>query len=135
PGCENARLAMESWRMRIAPLMQRPLLVRVAARCSPSAVGSVLGALATAIARRQDAGGAHPMTIESADASGEHLAPSAWEFADIVPWGGHPLWKEPQAPTSLRRLPYLYGLNEAAALAGLPVGPATGVPGFRTARR
>lgn len=134
-GCDNARLALESWRQRVGPLLQRPFLARVAARCSPNAVGPVLGGLATALAQRRDGPGAHPMTIESADALGEYIAPAAWEVADIAPWGGHALWGDQRAPTSLRRLPYLYGLNEAASLALMPVAGPTGVPGFPKARR
>ncbi|MDA8103623.1 MAG: FtsK/SpoIIIE domain-containing protein [Nitrospiraceae bacterium] len=54
---------------------------------------------------------------------------------DVVPWGGHPIWEDQEAPQILRRIPYLYGISEASTLAVLPVPDDQGVPGFPRARR
>jgi DNA helicase HerA-like ATPase len=135
PGCENARIALDSWQRRVDLLGQRPLVVRIGARCAPNVAGVLLGGLATALARRGDGPGAHPMTIEAADYIGTWQAESCFDWLDICAWGGHPVWSHESAPHSLRRLPYLYGVNEAASLAILPVGDAQGTPGFPTARR
>jgi DNA helicase HerA-like ATPase len=136
PACENARLAGESWQARLDAL-QRPLLGRVAVRGQPGEAMSVATALAAAIARSDHGQSASaPMAIDSpVEPNDVFVAGDAFDSLEIVPWGGIELWKEDVAPHSLRRMPYLYGLAEAAGITVLPVADEQGVPGFPRARR
>jgi DNA helicase HerA-like ATPase len=137
PADTNAAIALESWNRRIGQL-QRPLLARVAVRGKPDVALSVASALATAIGGTATSGNrAHPMYIEPPDvgSAAERLAFEAYDWLEIFPWGGAGLWDMEDAPKRLRRLPYLYGINEAAGLAVLPIPDEQGVPGFPRARR
>lgn len=137
PADANAALALESWNRRIAQL-QRPLLGRVAVRGEPDAAFALATALASAIAGNSAPGTtAHPMYVERATPGSyeERLALEAYDGLEIFPWGGAQLWAMDEAPRNLRRLPYLYGLDEAAGIALLPVPDEQGVAGFPRARR
>lgn len=135
PGCENARLALDSWRERMA-LLRRPFLARVSVKGEPSVALPIATALASAIGQNADRSQAsRPMFVEAATGLDATTARTAFDWLEIVPWGGSPLWREPAAPRTLRRLPYLFGVDEAAGLAVLPVPDAQGVPGFPRSRR
>ncbi len=136
-GCENAKLALESWHKRLAEL-QRPLLSRIAIRGQLEAATPAATMLASAISMTTGASGAmaHPMYIEppmsEADA---RQAAFSFNWLEILPWGGIAMWDHELAPMKLRRLPYLFGLHEASGLALLPVPDDHGVPGMPRARR
>ena len=72
-----------------------------------------------------------PMQVET-PYEGDHFAAAydGFDWLEIFPWGGSLIWHEPSAPRSLRRFPYLYGIDEAAGLAVLPSADDQGVPGF-----
>ena len=137
PGCENARLALTAWHKRIAEL-QRPVLARVAVRGPAEAATPVATALASAIGAAS-AGGtvpSQPMYLETPrTAADDRQARFSFDWLEILPWGGSFIWEETLAPLKLRRLPYLFGLNEASGLAVLPVPDEQGVPGMPRARR
>jgi DNA helicase HerA-like ATPase len=139
PACANARVALDSWNQRIAQL-HRPLLTRLAVRAEVQVAAPIATALATAIGASMTGAGSNPMYVEAPMSDvDERQAAFSFDWLEILPWGGHPLWTSDdtknQAPHSLRRLPYLFGLNEAAGLAVLPVPDLQGVPGFSRARR
>jgi DNA helicase HerA-like ATPase len=141
PGDTNARVALESWTKRISQL-QRPLLARLAVRADYDIGGAIATALATAIASRATPDGNHPMYPELAQTPvDERQAAYGFDYLEIFPWGGHPIWDQSTLPDGiapphmLRRLAYMFGLQEAASLAILPVPDRQGVPGFPRARR
>lgn len=137
PADTNALVAYENWSRRVRQL-QRPVLARIAVRGTPEAAFPIATALATAIgASTNEDGTSQPMYLESPDVGteDERLAFEAYDWLEIFPWGGAGLWSMDEAPRVLRRLPYLYGLDEAAGLAVLPVPDEQGVPGFPRARR
>jgi hypothetical protein len=138
PADANATRALESWNRRLA-LLQRPLLGRVAVRGDVDAAHAVATALASAVGGTQAQGDAvpYPMRVEAPlpGSYEEQLAFEAFDWLEIFPWGGLGLWEMDEAPRGLRRLPYLYGLDEAAGMAILPVPDEQGAPGFARARR
>lgn len=136
PGCENAAVALEAWRDRIHQL-QEPLLARVAVRGPASTSLPIATLLSGAIAESSDpAVDVKPMPVEAPRAEVEATAASeGFDWLEIFPWGGSPIWEYDNAPSSLRRVRYLYGIDEAAGLAILPMPDEQGVPGFVRARR
>jgi DNA helicase HerA-like ATPase len=137
PADANALIAYESWSRRIAQL-GRPLLGRIAVRGAPGPAQTVAAALVTAIGAVN--GGERPprpMYVEAAvpGSSEERSASAAFDWLEIAPWGGARLWETGEAPRVLRRVPYLYGIGEAAGVAVLPVPDDQGVPGFPRSRR
>ena len=135
PACENAQSALQSWQTRLQ-LLPRPVLARVALCGAPATALPVASALAGAIATSSD--GNHvstPMWVDAPqDGDQASLAQQGFTWLDVIPWGGIQLWEHAEAPHSLRRFPYLYGLDEAAGLAVLPVSDDQGVPGFARSR-
>ncbi len=136
PADENARWIHELWAERRKAL-RRPVLGRFAIRGALEAAVPVAGMLAAAMSERSDGrGAATPMRIDAAmDSSTAAIAAEAFDLLEVAPWGGPPLWSHPNAPHVLRRLPYLYGLAEAAGALVLPVPGETGVPGFNLLHR
>lgn len=136
PPVPNARVALDDWIRRQAQL-QRPLLARVAIRASLDVGSTVASALASAIALNSTSRDkTHPLYMELPTTPRDvRQAAFSFDWLEILPWGGLPLWEEDDAPLDLRRLPYLYGVNAAAGLALLPVPDEQGVPGFQRARR
>lgn len=136
PACMNAKLALASWSQRLDRL-QRPLLSRLAVRADVSTAVSIATGLATAIASSQKAGvTTAPMYYETPENPSDiRQANFGFDWLEIVPWGGHGIWSDDLAPMSLRRLPYLFGLNDAASVAVLPVPDSQGVAGMPAARR
>lgn len=135
PACMNAKLALASWQKRLERL-HRPLLARLAVRGEIATAVRVATALATAVATTGEATGAHPMYYEAPDTPADRRqADFSFDWLEILPWGGHGIWADEQAPHSLRRLPYLFGLSEAASLLVLPVPDEQGVAGLPRARR
>lgn len=134
PACENARFSLQSWESRINQL-HRPLLVRLAVRAPITTAVTLATALATAVGTASGISGTHPMyyepPVEPADI---RQANYSFDWMEILPWGGHGIWTDEVAPNSLRRLPYLFGLNEAATLLVLPVPDEQGVAGMPRAR-
>ena len=137
PGCENAKLALGAWHRRIAEL-RRPLLARIAVRGPLEAATPVATSLAAAIGATS-AGGAspsHPMYLETPRSpADDRQARFSFDWLEIVPWGGSFIWEEALAPLKLRRLPYMFGLEEASGLAVLPVPDEQGAPGMPRSRR
>lgn len=137
PGCENAKLALASWHKRLAQL-QRPLLARVAVRGDVQVAAPIATVLASAIGMTGAGTGAasHPMYLEVPKSLADaRQAAFGFDWLEIIPWGGSFIWEHAEAPMSLRRLPYLFGLHEAGGLALLPVPDTQGVPGMPRARR
>ena len=134
PADTNAALAVQNWTQRIARL-QRPVLARLAVRADAETGLPIATALATAVAASSAAAASHPMYIEAPRSERDaRQAAYGFDTLEILPWGGHPIWEADEAPHVLRRLPYLFGVGEAAGLAMLPVPDAQGVPGFARAR-
>jgi DNA helicase HerA-like ATPase len=137
PACMNAKQALESWERRIQQL-HRPLLARLAVRSDISTGVSIATALATAVGSASGTTGSHPMYYEppAPDKPGDiRQANFSFDWLEILPWGGHGIWEDESAPHSLRRMPYLFGLNEAASLLVLPVPDEQGVAGMPRSRR
>lgn len=136
PGCENAAVALSAWQERLR-LLQRPLLGRIAVRGDYGTAMPLATALAAAISESADPTHVNqPMQVE-APYEAEHYgaAYDGFDWLEIFPWGGAHIWTLDVAPRSLRRFPYLYGIDEAAGLAVLPMPDDQGVPGFARARR
>jgi Helicase HerA, central domain len=136
PADLSAEAALVSWKRRMEQL-RRPVLCRVAIRGSLAASVPVATALAASIAQTRDRGNAsQPMFPEApTNDTDSRAAAHSLNWMEICPWGGHPIWAEEVAPHSLRRLPYLFGLEQAAGLAVLPTPDDRGVPGFQVPRR
>lgn len=136
PACMNARIALQSWERRVDQ-MRRPLMARLAVRSEVSTAVSVATALTTAVGTSAGVSGTHPMLYEPAQTAADiRQANFSFDWLEILPWGGHGFWAEdPNAPYRLRRMPYLFGLNEAATLALLPVPDQQGVAGIPRARQ
>ena len=137
PADTNALVGYENWSRRVEQL-QRPLLGRIAVRGGRTAAHALATALASAIgASSSQSRPSQPMYLEAPNVGSaeERLAFEAYDWLEVFPWGGAGLWYTDEAPRVLRRLPYLYGLSEAAGLAVLPVPDEQGVPGFPRARR
>jgi hypothetical protein len=135
PACMNAKQALESWEKRIE-LLHRPLLARLAVRSEISTAVTIATALATAVGTATGTSGTHPMYYEPpATPADQRQADFSFDWLEILPWGGHNVWKDEGGPMSLRRLPYLFGLNEAATLAVMPIPDDQGVAGMPRARR
>jgi DNA helicase HerA-like ATPase len=134
PACMNARQAFESWEQRLQQL-HRPLLARLAVRSNVSTAVMVATALATAVGSSSGTTGSHPMYYEAPlEPADVRQANFSFDWLEVLPWGGHLIWAEQQAPNSLRRFPYMFGLNEAAGLLVLPVPDQQGVAGVPRAR-
>jgi hypothetical protein len=135
PPCENARMALERWQNRLERLI-RPVLARVAVRGDVGAVTEVASAVASALSARQSGPPAVPCYIDAPQTDADiRQANHSFDWMEVIPWGGHPVWThEDVAPHSLRRIPYLHGLDEAAALAFVPVPDEDGVPGMPLTR-
>jgi DNA helicase HerA-like ATPase len=135
PACMNAKQALQCWERRIEQL-HRPLLVRMAIRSGVSTAVSIATALATAVGAATGTTGTHPMYYEPPMTPADvRQANFSFDWLEILPWGGHGIWQEKEAPHSLRRLPYLFGLNEAASVLVLPVPDEQGVAGMPRSRR
>jgi DNA helicase HerA-like ATPase len=135
PACMNAKSAMESWELRMQRLT-RPLLARMAVRAADvSTAVTVATVLAGAVGQVQGSQGMHPMYCEAArEPSDVRQADFGLDWLEIIPWGGHGVWQHENAPQTLRRFPYLYGLDQAASLAILPVPDSQGVAGMQSTR-
>lgn len=134
PADTNAARALENWTERIAKL-QRPVLARLAVRADAEAGLPIAIALATAVGASSIVAPSSPMHVEAPQSERDAWQASyGFDALEIIPWGGHPIWEADDAPHVLRRLPYLFGVGEAAGLAILPVPDAQGVPGFPRAR-
>lgn len=136
PADTNAQIALQNWNRRISQL-QRPLLARVAVRAELDVGPAVATALAAAIASTSSGdASSHPMYLALPENERDtKQAAHSFNWLEIFPWGGIPLWEHELAPHKLRRLAYLYGLEQAASLAVVPVPDEQGVPGFPRARR
>lgn len=136
PACENAAAAFVAWQERLR-LLRRPLLARVAVRGDLTTAMPLSTALAAAISESSDPRHVNePMRVASPGESGHYpAAADGFDWLDIFPWGGSPLWQDPVAPQRLRRFRYLYGVDEASGLCVLPIPDEQGVPGFTRARR
>jgi DNA helicase HerA-like ATPase len=135
PACMNAKQALQCWEKRIDQL-HRPLLVRLAVRSVVPTAVIIATALATAVGTTTGTSGTHPMYYEPPMTPADvRQANFSFDWLEILPWGGHGIWQEDDAPHSLRRLPYLFGLNEAASMLVLPVPDDQGVAGMPRSRR
>ena len=81
------------------------------------------------------AGAEAMLVVQPASTRDIRQAAHGFDWLEIIPWGGSWIWDSDLAPEALRRLPYMFGLQEAAGLAVLPVPDAEGAPGFARARR
>lgn len=137
PADEAAAAMLPIWRHYLGGL-QRCVLARFTVRGSQTGAQLIARALAATITQGDGAAdlGRYRLTTQSPRDDEEYArANHSLEWLDVVPWGGHPMWGDESAPSSLRRLPYLYGLDEAAAAAVLPVPDEQGAPGLPRAAR
>lgn len=136
-GDANALAVLPIWERHLHELREC-FLARITVRGSPHGAPTIARALAHALSgtRVQPTGPRTPLTTQAArERSALERAGHSAAYLDVVPWGGHPFWEDSIAPTSLRRLPYLYTPEEAATLAVLPVPDQHGAPGFPRPRR
>lgn len=136
-GDANAAAVLPVWEHYLQSL-RHCLLVRMTVHGSAGGALHIAKGLASAIsANREGTSAPHfQLTTQRVrDDEDGRRASHSWTWLDVVPWGGHPFWADDGAPNTLRRLPYLYSLPEAAAAAVLPVPDAQGAAGFPRARR
>ncbi|MGI9099449.1 MAG: hypothetical protein ACR2H2_13340 [Solirubrobacteraceae bacterium] len=136
-GDANAAAVLPVWEHYLQSL-RHCLLVRMTVRGSAGAARAIAKGLAAAISANGEGTGGRRFQLTTQSIRDDHdrrLARHSWVLLDVVPWGGHPFWTDDGAPSTLRRLPYLYSLSEAAAAAVLPVPDDRGAAGFPRARR
>lgn len=130
PADASAAAALPIWQGYQQQLRQC-VLARATVIGTPAAALAVAKALAAAVSvNREPAGGAAPITQRPRDEESSRRQWHSSTFLEVVPWGGHSIWQRHDAPWSLRRLPYLFGIAEASTLAILPVPGEHGAPGF-----
>ena len=135
PPCMNAKFALESWEQRIQKL-RRPVLARLAVRGDVATAATVATALATAVGTQSTGAASHPMYVDAPRTRADNRqADFGFDWLEILPWGGHGIWEDSAAPMSLRRMPYLFGLEDAASLLVLPVPDDQGVAGIALSRK
>lgn len=135
PADANAAAALSLWRGYQESLRQC-VLARATVAGSRAAARQIAASLQAAVSLRRAGGaGASVVVQEPRDEEELRRAIHSYQQMDVVPWGGHSLWRMEAAPHTLRRLPYLHGLAEAATLAILPVPDEDGAPGFPLKRR
>lgn len=135
PACMNAKLALESWEKSIRNL-RRPLLARLAVRGDVATAATVATALASAVGSQSTGAPSHPMYVDAPRTpADQRQANFGFDWLEILPWGGHGIWEDGTAPLTLRRMPYLFGLEEAASLLVLPVPDSQGVAGIPLSRK
>lgn len=138
PGDANASAMLPTWEHYLHRL-RHSFLARMSVRGNPHAALVAARALATAAEAAQSneqQSRSSSLTVEpAADEWAYARARYSFEQLEIVPWGGHPLWQDDDAPHVLRRLPYLYSVEEAASVAILPVPDQQGAIGFARSRR
>lgn len=137
-GDANAAAMVPAWEHSLHRL-RRCLLVRMSVRGSRHGALAVAKALAAGVAANRQptetAGGSSLAVQAPSGQWAQERAYYSFDWLQVVPWGGHPVWADESAPHTLRRLPYLYSLDEAASLAVLPVPDQQGAPGFPRSRR
>lgn len=131
----GAATALPLWRDYQSSLRNCLLARATVVGQSQSAMAVAKALVAAAGLAEQDVPSVSPVTQRPRDDESMARAGHSLGFLDVTPWGGHGIWGAADAPHTLRRLPYLYSLAEAAALAVLPVPDAQGAPGFPRARR
>ncbi|WP_435611796.1 ATP-binding protein [Streptomyces sp. bgisy159] len=132
PPDENARRALEAWR-RFGDSPAK-VLARATVVGDHAATDTIAATLAAAV------GSSHEVTergmsggvriVRPGDREELRLAAQCLAGGSIAPWGGHPVWNLPQAPETIRRVPYLFGPEEAASMLVLPVPGPDGCPGL-----
>jgi hypothetical protein len=136
-GDANAAAVLPVWEHYMQSLRRSCLLVRMTVRGPADTARVTAKALAGALSASR-AGGSRsgsPLTTQGIRSDrDQEWASHSWTMRDVVPWGGHQFWDDDGAPNTLRRLPYLYSLAEAAAAAMLPVPKEDGADGFPAAQ-
>jgi hypothetical protein len=134
PADASAAAALPIWQ-GYQQHLRHCVLARVTVTGPSHAALAVAKALANAVSAAREPGtGTAPVTQRPRDEESSRRVLHSSCALDVVPWGGHPIWREQDAPWTLRRLPYLYGIEEASTLAILPVPDEHGARGFPLAR-
>ncbi|WP_405967625.1 hypothetical protein OG613_25405 [Streptomyces sp. NBC_00015] len=132
PPDDNARRALEAWRRfgdSSAKVLARATVV--GDRATTDTVAATLAAAVGSsyeVTERGMTGGVS--VVRPGDGEELRLAAQCLAGGSIAPWGGHPVWQLPRAPESIRRVPYLFGPEEAASMLVLPVPGPEGCPGL-----
>lgn len=129
--------ALAAWE-RWAIGTERSFLFRASVVGEKGAARQVANALGGAVSLAGAEAGERrwPVATQSPRTEGDrHAAEVGVRWRTVAPWGGHELWRQNDAPHVLRRIPYLVGARDAAALAILPVPDEQGAEGFPRARR
>ena len=136
PADANALIAHKAWEERIQHIAQRPVLCRIAVAGSDQVGHAYAAHLAGALQQtRHDAAGfLQVATHDHLPAPEAALIRRSIASMEIWPSDCVGVWRTDGAPTVLRRMQYLYGVDEAASVAILPVPDQQGVPGFVRAR-
>lgn len=115
PADEAASASLRSW-SRYDEGIDSTALARVTVVGVPPEGGAVARSIAAAVSSRAD-GVSTPLAAVQ-QATEEHLGEALFALGNrtVEPWGGHPIWDHPHAPVSLRRLPFLSGATDAAAM-------------------
>ncbi|MFR9805631.1 ATP-binding protein [Pseudonocardia sp. RS010] len=137
PADANARIALEAWEERVRHIAGRPVLARVALAGDAGVLPVYAAELAAALHLTRD-GSAHPLAVVSPEvrppAEAEFIRESVTAM-EIWPLDILRMWEDESAPRGLRRMQYLYGPDEVASIAVLPVPDEQGVPGVPLSRR
>lgn len=139
PADANARIAFESWEAMSEKVQGSVFLGRIALRGSVHDTAPLGARLAAALSASATEGRTDGFYLDGPQSPSQFQAASeSFDWLEVYPWGGHDLWRSENldvAPTSLRRLSYLYNLDDASALAVLPTPDERGAAGFAVARR
>lgn len=132
PPDDNARRALEAWRRfgdNSTKVLSRATVVgdRVTTETVAATLAAAVGS-SYEVAERGMTGGVS--IVRPGDGAELRLAAQCLAGGSIAPWGGHPVWQLPRAPESIRRVPYLFGPEEAASMLVLPVPGPDGCPGL-----
>jgi hypothetical protein len=137
PGDANARVAFDAWDERLALVAQRPLLCRIAVAGSDDIAATYGAHLVAALQSSRQSPGNSLEVIgwDILGAEGSAALRGSMRCMEIWPSDALTMWQYADAPLQLRRMQYLYGIEEAGSIALLPVPDEHGVPGFVRARR
>jgi hypothetical protein len=128
----GAAAALPIWREYLSSLRHCFLARATVAGPRETALAVARALAAAAGLADEESHSVRPVVQQPRDDASRRCALHSFGLLDVVPWGGNAFWTRRDAPSTMRRLPYLYSLKEAATLAVLPVPDSYGAPGFQT---
>ena len=123
--------------------LQSPLLVRITVAAPSDSLGVLAKVVGAAVSTRSaELSGVPnaqkswaPVVIYPSNESEWRAARYLLENLAVGPWGGHGIWAHPDAPSTFRRIPHMFSIDQAAGAFVLPVPDREGCRGFSLTRR